>query len=174
MKTLISAWFLKDLKIGTSPLDQASNDLNQVRARMTSFIAFSMCLLREGMWNMYIQRERPPTTTASPSPTHGRLVNVCQLFVRLTVGIIFPVCQTTSSKRKYFTLARFNNNYNDTLYLQSTLSLKYFFKHYFIGQLIGCDTKPHRREEWSGSNGRVEAVASSSLGPPHPHASSCY
>lgn len=76
IKTLISAWLLKDLKIGTRPLDQASHDLNQVSARMISFIAFSMCLLREGMWNTYIERD-PQPPRPPPSPTHGRLVNVC-------------------------------------------------------------------------------------------------
>lgn len=71
MKNWISAWFLKDLKTGTRPLNQASNDLNQVSARMISFIAFSMSLLREGMWNMYVlYMERAPAHHRLPLLPH--------------------------------------------------------------------------------------------------------
>lgn len=59
-------WFLKDTKIGPRPLNQASDDLNQVSARMISSIAFFHVPL-EGrhVEHVYVERD-PPTTVASP------------------------------------------------------------------------------------------------------------
>ena len=76
MKNLISAWFLKDPKIGTHPLNQASDDLNQVSARMISFIAFFHVPL-EGRHVEHVYVERDPRPPSPPPPAaHGRLVNV--------------------------------------------------------------------------------------------------
>lgn len=60
-------WFLKDTKIGPRPLNQASDDLNQVSARMISSIAFFHVPL-EGrhVEHVYVERDPPPTTVASP------------------------------------------------------------------------------------------------------------
>lgn len=65
MKTLISTWFLKDPKTGTRPLDQASDDLNQVSARMISFTAFFHVPL-EGGHVEYVHVERDPHPPLPP------------------------------------------------------------------------------------------------------------
>lgn len=47
---------------------------------MISFIAFSMCLVREGMWNMYIARETP-NPLLSPLSSPPRWTSKCLLAI---------------------------------------------------------------------------------------------
>lgn len=93
MKMLDFFLVSQGLKLGTNH-SARRHDLNQVIVRMISFIALSLCLSRESVWE--IRGERPTSTTATPS--YFSSVQASKCLLAFGKGLYFPCAKQLHSR----------------------------------------------------------------------------